>query len=102
MAPDLVAGGDRFDNRALGLADGATSGGLRSALRAITDRDGGTLEAMMPEVDEDALRQLKFAELLPPDLARQTLAARITDTTATARVIEQPIAVVNHTATTEV
>jgi ATP-dependent Lhr-like helicase len=102
VAPGLVAGGDRFDNRALRLADGATSGGLRSALRAITDRADGTLEAMMPEVDEDALRQLKFAELLPPDLAQQTLAARIADTTATARVIEQPIAVVNHTATTEV
>jgi ATP-dependent Lhr-like helicase len=68
---------------------------LRSALRAIRDRDGGTLDGMMPEVDEDALRQLKFAELLPPDLAQQTLAARIADTTATARVIEQPVALVN-------
>jgi ATP-dependent Lhr-like helicase len=54
---------------------------------------------MLPEVDEDALRQLKFAELLPPDLARQTLAARIADTTAAARVIEQPVVAVNYTAT---
>jgi ATP-dependent Lhr-like helicase len=102
VAPGLVAGSDRFDNRVLRLDDGVTSGTLRSALRAIRDGDGGTLDGMMPEVDEDALRQLKFAELLPPDLAHQTLAARIADTTATARVIEQPVAVVNQTATTEV
>jgi hypothetical protein len=88
-------GSDRFDNRVLRLDDGVTRGTLRSAQRAIRDRDGGTLDGMMPEVYEDALRQLKFAEFLPPDLAQQTLAARIADTTATARVIEQPVALVN-------
>lgn len=44
------------------------------------------MAGLQPDVDEQAVQQLKFAELLPPELAYATLAARIADYEAAARV----------------
>jgi hypothetical protein len=46
----------------------------------------GGLVGVEPDVSDEALRQLKFAELLPRDLARDTLAVRAADNPAAARV----------------
>jgi len=55
---------------------------------------GGDLAAVRPFVTEKALRQLKFADLLPPDLARATLEARLSDPDAALQVLRMPIGTV--------
>jgi len=44
-----------------------------------------------PVVFDDAVRGLKFAEILPPDLANRTLAARLGDESAARRVTGHPV-----------
>ncbi|MFC0865691.1 DEAD/DEAH box helicase [Sphaerimonospora cavernae] len=44
-----------------------------------------------PDVDDRALRGLKFTDVLPPDLARETLAARLADLPAAAAVLGEPV-----------
>lgn len=71
----------RPENHRLRLRIGVDPGELRAAI-----------ETMMagspppPVVTEQAMRELKFAEILPPDLATRTLAQRIGDAAAARRV----------------
>lgn len=44
----------------------------------------------LPEIDDRALRGLKFAEALPPGLAQATLAARLADLDGAARILAEP------------
>lgn len=79
VAPGLVEPGERFDDRYLRLAQQVGAGHLRAALSEAGRRYGDALAGVQPAVDEDAVRALKFADLLPPDLAHATLAARLGD-----------------------
>lgn len=45
----------------------------------------------LPEVDERAVRGLKFADALPPKLAESTLARRLADLESVARVLSEPV-----------
>jgi hypothetical protein len=45
-----------------------------------------------PFVTDRALRQLKFADLLAPDLARATLEARLADPGSALAVLRMPVA----------
>ncbi|WP_405793856.1 DEAD/DEAH box helicase [Streptomyces sp. NBC_01506] len=45
----------------------------------------------LPDVDERALRGMKFAEALPPRLAEATLSARLADTKFAAAVLTEPV-----------
>jgi hypothetical protein len=42
-------------------------------------------------MSDEALQQLKFAELLPPTLAKATLAARAADVDGCAATIQSPL-----------
>ncbi len=75
------------DNRYLKLRGDATVEGLREA-RA---RFGDDLAGIQPSVSAEAVRQLKFGELLPPQLATSTLAARAADHPGAAAVARTPI-----------
>ncbi len=44
-----------------------------------------------PVVLDEAVRGLKFAEILPPDLANRTLAARLGDESTARRVAGHPV-----------
>jgi ATP-dependent Lhr-like helicase len=70
---------DRYDNRYIKLRGDATAGQLRQALRESRDAFGDDLAGMQAPISEEALKQLKFADLLPPGLAEATLAARAAD-----------------------
>jgi ATP-dependent helicase Lhr and Lhr-like helicase len=59
---------------------------IRAALDDLTNE-----ELPSPNVSEEALDELKFAEILPPDLASRTLAARLSDETAARRVLAQKL-----------
>jgi ATP-dependent Lhr-like helicase len=91
VAPSLLDGADRFDNLCLSLRPGATARDLAGALDSARRDYGVDLGGVQPAVDEQAVRQLKFAELLPPDLAHATLASRIADHRTAARTAEQGI-----------
>ncbi len=86
VSPGLVDELDRYDNRYIKLRGDATVGEVREALRAARDAHGEDLERVEAPVSEDALKQLKFAELLPPELAAATLSARSADPAASAVV----------------
>lgn len=79
VAAELADDTDRYDNRYMRLHADATAGALTEALRAARREFGDGLRDVRPEVSEDAIRQLKFADLLPPDLAHHTLATRLAD-----------------------
>jgi ATP-dependent Lhr-like helicase len=79
VAPGLVDELDRYDNRYIKLRGDATAGAVREALIATKQAFGDDLAGVQAPVSEDALKQLKFAELLPPALATATLAARAAD-----------------------
>jgi len=66
--PQLVDEDGRVDNHSLRLRSDVTLGRVRAAVDAL---DAGTMAA--PDVTDDAVRELKFGEILPPDLAIATL-----------------------------
>lgn len=86
IEPGLVAEEGRGGDFTLRISADAGVGRLRVALRALTDEgiDGARIA-----VDERAIRNLKFGELLPGDLAADTLARRLTDTEAAKFVASQ-------------
>ena len=90
--PSLVDDDYLYDNRQIGLRSGVTAAEIRQAVHKVAAVVGGDLFAVRPFVTEKALRQLKFADLLPPDLARATLEARLTDPEAALEVMRTPIA----------
>ncbi|HEY5787445.1 MAG TPA: hypothetical protein VIT65_21995 [Microlunatus sp.] len=52
----------------------------------------GDLSGLRPFVTDRALEQLKFSELLPSELARHTLQARLADREGALRVLSRAIA----------
>lgn len=91
VEPGLVDEQTRYDNRYVRLRDNVTAGAVRSAVAGARDRFGADLAGIQPAVSEKAVEHLKFAELLPPDLASQTLGARSADHGGVARLLSRPI-----------
>ena len=56
-----------------------TAAALRAALAEAVGAFGPDLAGVAQPVSDEALKQLKFADLLPEDLAAATLAARALD-----------------------
>jgi len=69
--PSVVDPRQRIDEKSIRLQPGVTVAELSAALSDVQWRD--------PDVDENALRGLKFSAALPSELAKQTLAARLGD-----------------------
>lgn len=91
VMPGLVDELDLYDNRYVKLRGDATVEALREAVRAAKARFGDDFAGIQPSVSDEAVRQLKFAELLPPELASKTLAARAADHAGAAAVAGTPI-----------
>ncbi|MGY1690374.1 hypothetical protein [Geodermatophilus sp. SYSU D01105] len=70
----------------------AAAGVVRSAVGEARRRFGDDLVDVEPTVSDDALKQLKFADLLPPDLAGSTLELRAADHAGAASVLRRPVA----------
>lgn len=90
--PSLIEDDYVYDNRQIGLRGGVTATEVRRAVHAVAEVLGGELSAVRPFVTEKALRQLKFTDLLPPDLARATLEARLADPDGAVEVLRMPVA----------
>jgi hypothetical protein len=89
--PTLVDDDYVYNNRQIGLRTSVTESQLRRAVHAV-DAQLADLGGIRPFVTERALQQLKFAELLPPELARRTLEERLSEPAAAAAILGRPIA----------
>lgn len=90
VAPDLM---DDWvtTNYAVSLRSDATAAAVSMAMREAKSQFGEGLELIEPEVSEQAVKKLKFHEMLPPRLAVSTLAARAADHSAVRKLLHEPI-----------
>ncbi|WP_338895625.1 DEAD/DEAH box helicase [Streptomyces sp. TG1A-60] len=77
--------GQHINDRWIRLREDITARTWSDATRDVTDR------LCLPDVDERALRGLKFGEALPPRLAEATLSARLADTESATAVLAEPV-----------
>jgi len=73
------------------LADDATAGIVADAVRRAERAFGSGFAGLEPSVSDEALRRLRFAELLPGSLAASTLAARAADHAGARAILARPI-----------
>jgi ATP-dependent helicase Lhr and Lhr-like helicase len=90
VAPGLLDIGT-FSNLNIPLRADTSPPDIAAAMRSARHHFGDDLSGAVPEVSERALKKLKFSELLPPDLAVRTLAARAADHAGAARVAQRPV-----------
>ncbi len=90
VTPELLEEGT-YSNLTVSLRSDATGSAVAAALRLARERFGDQLAGVVPEVSENALRNLKFSELLPHDLAVRTLALRGGDQAVAARIARTPV-----------
>lgn len=95
--PTLVDGSMRFDDRFVRLRGDATAGAVQEALAAAIDRFGADFGGVHLPIDDEALRQLKFSDLLPVPMAADVVSRRGVDLAGVARVTDRRI-VARHTA----
>jgi ATP-dependent Lhr-like helicase len=74
-----------YDNHRVRLRPEVTREEMAEATGAL-----GGLCDVRADVDEDAVRGLKFSDVLPPRLARDTVALRLTDWAHAERVMTEP------------
>jgi ATP-dependent helicase Lhr and Lhr-like helicase len=91
VAPGLVEAGT-FSNLYVPLRGELSPQDVAAAMRSARRQFGDDLSGAVPDVSERALKKLKFSELLPPDLAVRTLAARAADHESAASVARRPVA----------
>lgn len=94
IAPELLDESRAFNNWQIGLRGDVSGGSLREALSHFRETSEGENKQFVPQIDERALKTLKFSELLPPLQSLQTLASRSADhknacTVAASRVRSQ-------------
>ncbi len=90
VAPELLDD-EAYTNRHIHLRGDATAGAVIRALWDARRRFGPELEGVTPGVTEDAVRGLKFAELLPTELAVAALAERNADRVGAAQIAKQTV-----------
>lgn len=90
VRPELLDGWSPA-NLAVTLRHDATAVALREALAEATRRFGEDLSGVEPPVDAQAVKRLKFADLLPPEMAARTLASRSADPGAARVVAVRPM-----------
>lgn len=83
--PAVTDHGIGYDNHRLRLRPDLTPAELSQATAAV-----GDLVDIRPAVSEDAVRGLKFSDVLPPDLARETVALRLADHKHGRQVLAEP------------
>ena len=81
--PRMIDEDGRVDNHSLRLRSDVTMTQMRAAIDAVV----GSGEIAAPEATEEAVQELKFGEVLPPDLAISTLSRRLADEAAAHSVL---------------
>jgi ATP-dependent Lhr-like helicase len=91
VAPDILGESIVYDNWQIGLRNDVTAERLRTSLDIARRELGHDLAGALPLVDERAVKQLKFAEMLPPGLAVATLAERAADRESASWACARPV-----------
>lgn len=79
VTPELCHPDSTFTNDHVALRADASASELGAALDAARARFGDDMAGVEPEVTRRAIQDLKFGDLLPEDLARGALGARLAD-----------------------
>ncbi len=87
----VVDSSTRYDNVRLGMRVDLALGDLSTAIRAIAAGSGA-----LPAVTEDAVRGLKFADVLPMPVAENTVALRLSDSDAARKTLSEPVQFLSH------
>jgi ATP-dependent Lhr-like helicase len=82
---------ERYDNRYVKLRGDASVGAVRDAVAEVRRRLGDDLAGVVPAVSPDAVKQLKFSDLLPAALAASTLGERSADRLGASSLLSRPI-----------
>ena len=77
--PSLLDAEATYTNESIPLRTDAGAGELTAALDLARARHGLGLNSVSPAITRRAIQDLKFAELLPEELAIRTLASRLSD-----------------------
>jgi ATP-dependent Lhr-like helicase len=91
LAPELLDESRAYNNWQIGLRGDTTTPALAEAMRQIVLLLKDEAPSLLPQVDDRALRTLKFAELLPASLAVSTLAERSSDHAGAAVAAARPV-----------
>jgi len=81
---NVVDPDSRYDNHRIRLRASLTPQRLECAVQALPD-----IAAALPDVTDEAVRGLKFADVLPPLRARETVALRLADCPHAAEVLHE-------------
>ncbi|MEN0072460.1 MAG: DEAD/DEAH box helicase [Propionicimonas sp.] len=79
VSPHVVGDQRGVDNYQIPLGSQISASDLTAAHDAVIVRLGADLSTLSPEVNPQAIDELKFSDLLPRDLATSTLASRLQD-----------------------
>lgn len=90
VAPEVLDDG-AYSNRYIKLRGDVTAGALTRAMWEVRRRFGPGLDEVVPAVTDDAVRGLKFSELLPPEMALSALAERHADRIGAAAVASRGV-----------
>ena len=91
LDPSLIDDDYIYDNRQIGLRGGVTAAEIRRAVHEVAEIVGGDLSAGETVRNGEGSATAEVADLLPPDLARPTLEARLADPESALTVLSQPI-----------
>lgn len=84
--PELLGDTFSYDNKQIALRGDVSAVRVSEAMTKAREIVGDGLIGALPHIDERAVHQLKFAEMLPPELATATLAERGADHAGAAAV----------------
>ena len=76
VAPELLGEMPSWDNYAITLGDAATIPALRAALAEALERATDGENVFAPLIDERALREVKFGDMVPDEMLRAEVAGR--------------------------
>jgi len=87
VVPEICEPTTTFTNDHVAIRADASAVELRDALELARKRFGDDLAGVQPEVSDRAIQDLKLSEMLPEELAVNTLAARLADPSRAADVL---------------
>lgn len=76
VAPHLLGESPTWDNYAITLSDSATIPALRAAVGAALERAVDGEDVFAPLIDDKALREVKFGDMVPEEMLRTELSQR--------------------------
>ena len=81
----------KHDDFRITIPDAASVSLAESAIERLKDR---RLEELLPEVDDETIKGLKFADILPREMSLKVLQGKLVDPSAVEQILNQPMPIV--------